>query len=274
VGFRVGGFMYVGGSVFYVQRMIDSIDNIYTDSLGLVSCVGDSLIANADTVYVQDIIPRVQGLFNIPWLDLSLVGLLIITVFILATNKKQYLFQIGNLLSRSGRKVAYDVETQGRRGRALLLIMAIVADTLFLIFLLKGRVDVIAIAQNAALVSYIACALGGIFLLKYIVLQVGGYIFKIRNQAIVYRKSYFILILIQGTLLLPIDLAVVCAPALFASICIILGIIIIVFTFIFVVFKAVQIFFNGAISLFYVFLYLCTVEIMPFLLLVKAVLIL
>ncbi len=70
--------MYVGGCLFYVQRMIDSIGDIYTNSLGLVSCVGDSLIVNTDTC-VQDVIPRVQGLFNVPWLGLSLVCMLIIT---------------------------------------------------------------------------------------------------------------------------------------------------------------------------------------------------
>jgi hypothetical protein len=88
-------------------------------------------------------------------------------------------------------------------------------------------------------------------------------VFGVREQAVAFSTDYFVIIALLGLLLLPISFGAIYMPEIPNLVWLILllsiGFIVLIILFI----KLLQIFYTGISSLLYIFLYLCTSEILP-----------
>jgi hypothetical protein len=111
------------------------------------------------------------------------------------------------------------------------------------------------------------------FGLKWVFFRFVGYVFGLKDVARSFSTDYFVIVAIFGLLLFPIcccRVYMLDVPNLVWYILLsIMGLLVLITLFI----KLLQIFYTGISSLFYIFLYLCTLEILPLLVAAKVALI-
>lgn len=219
---------------------------------------------------------RVTGLAGEEWLCGLMVVMLIAALFILALYKKQYLFQIRGLIAApNSRKVVYDADTRGVWGTVLFWVIVIFSHTVFLTVALDRFAEGAVAARAGGVFGFMSLLfvlIAAYFAVKYLLIKAGGYVFDIRGRTAVFSDGYFMLIFIQGVILLPVSMAALYASPPVDNVFTVIGMAVIAVTEILVAVKGVQTFFAGWLSLLYIFLYLCTLEFLPVVLLVKALL--
>ncbi len=100
-------------------------------------------------------------------------------------------------------------------------------------------------------------------LLKVIIFKLLGYIFFDKNSTDIFIRGYFTALFTLGIVLFVVDIALIYTPAFLFLPILIISLIAVLVTFILIVYKTSQIFLNGIESLFYIILYLCSLEILP-----------
>ena len=106
-------------------------------------------------------------------------------------------------------------------------------------------------------------------LIKYGVIKFCGFIFKLQDKATTFINTYFVLISLLGILCFPISIGIIYGTEIVQKISIILFVLSGIIVFNMVCIKLFQIFFRGIGSIFYIFLYLCAMEILPVFILLK-----
>jgi hypothetical protein len=100
-----------------------------------------------------------------------------------------------------------------------------------------------------------------------------GYVFGLKDVVRAFSTDYFVIVAVLGLLLLPIVCGMIYMPTvpdfLWYGVLAIMNLLVLITLFI----KLLQIFYTGISSLFYIFLYLCTSEILPLLVAAKVALI-
>lgn len=105
------------------------------------------------------------------------------------------------------------------------------------------------------------------FLLKMLMVSVSGFIFNCKREALDYRINIFIFGQITGIVILPLVLLAAFMPYKFI---VVTGIVIISLLFIYSLFRAMSYtIYSTKISAYYLFLYLCTLEFLPLVMLSK-----
>ena len=96
-----------------------------------------------------------------------------------------------------------------------------------------------------------------------------GYVFGLKDVVRAFSTDYFVIVAVLGLLLLPIVCGMIYMPTvpdfLWYGVLAIMNLLVLITLFI----KLLQIFYTGISSLFYIFLYLCTSEILPLLVAAK-----
>ncbi len=110
----------------------------------------------------------------------------------------------------------------------------------------------------------------GYYLLKHITFDMVGNTFFNRKITKTYKKMYFSLLNVLAVVLFPVLILFTYQPQNWQQPLIISMVSLIVVFYIFLIMKIFQIFHSKLLDLFYIFLYLCTLEIIPFLLLFRA----
>lgn len=123
--------------------------------------------------------------------------------------------------------------------------------------------------SNFLLFSVFLMCLSIIYVFKFIFYAFLGYIFKAPKTIFEYVHNLFLFHKIYGILLIPITVCIPFCNDKFARLLIVLGIILFAISFLFRLFRGVQISIKINFSFFYLILYLCTVEILPILILGK-----
>jgi len=129
-----------------------------------------------------------------------------------------------------------------------------------------------SLSEKIFISNFLLTALGVtvFFLFKYLSFAFFGNIFFDKATLRNWLKSYSTLFCVCGIVLILISALLLCNVNISAEILYIIGFIGIGITLILMLYKLIQIFFYKGYSIFYLLLYLCALEIMPVLVLVKA----
>lgn len=214
-------------------------------------------------------LPRVESLSSTSWVSLTVAAILLMLITVFVINKHRYLLQLRNLVNSRERVMTYDVEQNSVLADILLWVVVIMSYALlsfsFLIFF-SGQ-------SGVSLSHYLWLIVGtaAFFGIKWLLFKALGAVFGMRDKSS-YTQSYFIVVAVFGIISLVMATAVIYTAGILHLLWW-LYFAFVVSAFIFVLFKAIQIFYRRKGSLFYIFLYLCTLEIMPAMLALKVALI-
>jgi hypothetical protein len=175
----------------------------------------------------------------------------------------------GFYLNRSGNQLSRDEYSVSNRVGFLLSLLF-----LFTIPLFAGQVvEYYGINVKMERTSmYIALVIGlcAMYFLKYLSIRLSGFIFKVGKEALDYSSAMFVFINILGLFMLPVVICMEFVKQVNPQIFIYTGCF---FIFGFLCMRVLRGIVIGAasnrVSKFYLFLYLCTLEIVPFVIMVK-----
>ena len=200
---------------------------------------------------------RIDSLASSPWFGLLVLIVLIALALSLSAHRKQYSLYVRNLVNKQGRVMNYDQEATSVWANVLLwfavvssYVLLMLTDThLFPLFFV-----------------IVAVYLG----LKWGMIRFVGYVFGDKDAARTFSTDYFVIVAMFGLMLLPVACGRIYMPGVSDLVWNILLLAMGVFVLIILFIKLLQIFYSGISSLFYIFLYLCTSEILPLLVAAKA----
>jgi len=107
----------------------------------------------------------------------------------------------------------------------------------------------------------------GFFLVKYLFVRLLNYVFFDTNKGKIAIESYNNILILFGILLFPLLILNIYSPPLVAQIAQIASLVLCLAAAVLAVFKLFQIFYSKLFDFFYILLYLCTLEILPILVL-------
>ena len=196
-------------------------------------------------------IQRIDSLASSSWFGGLVLIVLIAFALSVSAHRKQYTLYVRNLVNKQGRVMNYDQESTSAWADIFLWFVVFASFAL----LLKTQLQVNFVILFTIVVSY--------FGLKWLLFAFLGYVFGVREVAKSFTLDYFVLIALLGLMFLPISLGIVYYPEIpsFVWIGLVVFIALIVLLILFI--KLLQFFYSGFGSLFYIFLYLCTSEILP-----------
>ena len=193
-----------------------------------------------------------------------------IYVWIYVANRKRLNLLIkGFYSSRSGSQLSReDFSASNRMGVLLSLIF------IFTISLFAGQVityyGIVPGVGKPLMYAIISGSLVLMYLLKVTGIRLSGFIFKTGKEASDYVATLFLFVNILGLFMLPVVTCLAFVSQVPANVFIYTGYAVIIGFLCIRLVRGVMIGFNSSrVSKFYLFLYLCTLEIVPFIILVK-----
>ena len=203
-------------------------------------------------------IQRIDTLASSSWFGGLVLIILIVLALSVSAHRKQYTLYVRNLLNKQGRVMNYDQESTSVWADVLLWFV-IVSSYVLLLMANSSQF-------NFLLLFVIVAAYLG---LKWVLIRFIGYVFGLKDVVRAFLTDYFVIVALLGLLLLPFVFGMIYMPAVsdfvWYGVLSILGLLVLIILFI----KLLQIFYTGISSLFYIFLYLCTSEILPLLVAAK-----
>ena len=240
--------------------MLDSIQHIATDSLALI---------NAASVDLPTI-PRVTNWGTSPLIGSTLIVLFLL--FIVAFNQaKQFYLETLRSYFRDRERLTYEEADNTSISILFMLIIAVCTFSIFIAIAANHSQAMDFSQQSLILLGIVVALVSGWLVLQWLAFK---YVGMVANQSTVMRRfirSFITTFVVCGLLLFPIIVGMIYAPPAQVIFLLYIGLFFIGLAVILILFKAFQFFFNGFTSLCYLFLYLCTLEILPILLLKKAV---
>lgn len=191
----------------------------------------------------------------------SLFGELVLIVLValalsLSAHRKQYSLYVRNLLNKQGRVMNYDQESTSMWA-SLLLWFAVVSSYVLLVL------------PDPILYPFLFVIISAYFGFKWALIRFVGYVFGGRDAVRAFSTDYFVIVAVFGLMLLPVACCRIYMPEVPDLVWSILLLTMGVFVLITLFIKLLQIFYTGISSLLYIFLYLCTSEILPLLVAAK-----
>ena len=203
-------------------------------------------------------IQRIDSLASSWWFGGLVLIILMLLALSVSAHRKQYTLYVRNLLNKQGRVMNYDQESTSVWADVLLWFVIVSSYVL----LLMANIP----QFNFSLLFVIVAAYLG---LKWVLIRFIGYVFGLKEVVRAFLTDYFVIVALLGLLLLPLVFVMIYMPAVsdfvWYGVLSILGLLVLIILFI----KLLQIFYTGISSLFYIFLYLCTSEILPLFVAVK-----
>lgn len=198
---------------------------------------------------------------NEDWVAGVLFVLFVFSVIAFASSRQYVMAGVVDLFKRQSdinlsRKLTYS----DFFARLLLLINAIGVCSLFAYSGMSPNVN-----ASVQLYTELTTITAAYFLLKYLSIHLVGFIFLSREQTRLAILLYFRLFMLAGLFLYPIlVLKIYFLNGMAEEVFNILAITVVGLQFIFVTIKIFQIFYLKILDFFYILLYLCTLEILPF----------
>ena len=209
-------------------------------------------------------IQRIDSLASSSWFGGLVLIVLIAFALSVSAHRKQYTLYVRNLVNKQGRVMNYDTESTSAWANIFLWFVVVSGFWLIIVSLFYFK---FSLHNFHFIILYFIIAT--YLSLKWLLIRFIGYVFGVREQAVAFSTDYFVIIALLGLLLLPISFGVIYMPEIPNLVWLILllsiGFIVLIILFI----KLLQIFYTGISSLLYIFLYLCTSEILPLFVAVK-----
>ena len=208
------------------------------------------------TSYYLGGIPRVETLLTSSRFSLLVLFVLVALTLSISAHRKQYSLYVRNLFNKQGRVMNYDQEATSVWANVLLWFVVVSSY-------------VLVVMTDTILYPFYFIVIASYFGLKWLFFRFVGYVFGLKEVVHAFSTDYFVIVAIFGLLLLPISYCRVYMPDVPNFIWYTLFVILVILLFIILFIKLLQIFYSGVSSLFYIFLYLCTSEILPLLVAAK-----
>lgn len=220
-------------------------------------------IPNINIEYLE-MIPRARTLVSSPWTGIVVILAIATLVVTISIHRKQYELKLKSLLTNRSRTMTYEIEQTERWANTLLWIIVTGSLALSSVILIQKQKEYVSLIDFISVFAVI----GGYLWFKLIIMKLIGYTFDLKEAASDFISSNYVIIALGGCINLIIGIGLMYNETWWNSLinCTI-GLNILTLTAI--VFKAIQIFYSGITSLFYIFLYLCTIEILPILIILK-----
>ena len=201
---------------------------------------------------------RVETLASSWWFGGLVLIILVVLALSVSAHRKQYALYVRNLLNKQGRVMNYDQESTSLWADVLLWFVVVSS---YVLLLMTEEIHFNFFLLFAIVVVYLG--------LKWVLIRFLGYVFGLKDVARAFSTDYFVIIAMLGLLLLPLNLGIIYMPEVsdfvWTVVLLVIGFLVVITLFI----KLLQIFYRGISSLFYIFLYLCTSEILPLLVAAK-----
>lgn len=219
---------------------------------------------------MKEALPHIISYANNPIIAVVLLACLLTLLFSMGRYRKQYVFQLLAFFSSRKRVVAYSAEESKIANASPILLVTLVVTTFLFVATLSRSQSTITPPPWYIFVS-VGALIGLSLILKYVLLWFMGTIFQSKELLMRFREQYFFLIKQLGFIFLPpLFLLFYGGHALVHPSLILVNFGILIFIGL-STYKAFQFFFHSFLSLSYIILYLCSLEILPILLLAKLV---
>lgn len=203
-------------------------------------------------------IQRVDSLASSWWFGGLVLIILMLLALSVSAHRKQYTLYVRNLLNKQGRVMNYDQESTSVWADVLLWFVIV---SIYTLLLMTCSAHINFFILFAIVASY--------FGFKWVLIRFVGYVFGLKDVVRAFSTDYFVIVAVLGLLFLPIVCGMIYMPTvpdfLWYGVLAIMNLLVLITLFI----KLLQIFYTGISSLFYIFLYLCTSEILPLFVAVK-----
>ena len=210
-------------------------------------------------------IQRIESLASSSWFGGLVLIVLIALALSVSAHRKQYTLYVRNLINKQGRVMNYDTESTSAWANMFLWFVVVSIFVLTIISIL-GR-QIVTSLHVQILILYFVVAL--YLILKWLLIKFIGYVFDFKSVARAFSIDYFVLMALFSLLLLPLVLGLIYTTGSVDLLWFVAMSIVGILFFIVLFIKLLQIFYTGISSLFYIFLYLCTSEILPLFVAVK-----
>ena len=208
------------------------------------------------------------------WADSPTIAVVLVLLFALMVVAKNFMgafqFEKMHQFFRNKERVTYaDSDADSTLAATLLLFAcAVVSFSLFL-SLVYCRIE--GQAYIAAQILWLPLIMAGLLLLwifvQWALLKLTGYCANKNTEMPRFIRTFFVVFIVVGLLLFPIVLGLIYAPQMLFDALMYVGFAVIAVGLIFLIITCLQLFFSGIDTVCYLFLYLCTLEILPILLL-------
>ncbi len=256
------------------DSILTTVDSVSNNQL--LNVTDSSKLILADTAKINETVREItqgfEGLLlpstpqNETWVFGVLMALLLIFVYSYnrssgwLTESVKSFFKVKERTSIFNKTTVRDFESQ-----AFLFLFSIVVFSLEIFLLFYDE------ELNFSLTVFLRY-LGvttGFFIFKYILIQFTGYIFTNKQKLKQARESYYNIIIYLGILIYPLMIFRIYSAEFYHNIADIIIYVLFTFAFITLIIKLFQIFFEIIDDSFYLLLYLCTLEFLPFFILMK-----
>ena len=184
-------------------------------------------------------------------------------------NFRQILGAIGSISATN--QIVRDENILVQRASVILTVMFNIVSSVFLY-----QVSIIYdwpsdyIGQEFSRFMIFAVLISCVYSVKFLILKLTGFIFKMDKPIATYIFNIFLINNILGVFLIPLLISIAFMPSVYSALILKLTVFIVLVSFIYRIFRGIIIGISQEVfSISYLFLYLCTLEIAPLLILIK-----
>lgn len=209
----------------------------------------------------KDGIERHEALYSQVWFVPMMFVLFFLLGLMVSNQKKDLAAELKDLFRLNRFNLAAS-SSKASFSRFLLSLLSLFSLSLFVylayteFFGVKSESHFLALAVTFGLVS-------SFFLFKDLMSALLGYVFFSREHTLVWIRSYTYILALLGLALFPVNLCMSFASAAVVSVAVWIGLFMVLISALLFLYKLNMLFFSGAFSIFYLILYLCTLEILP-----------
>lgn len=248
----------------------DSLEALYrADSIQLA--IADSIqnTALAPSGFVGKAMPEtVQSEMIVP---LLLLAMFFSYVLILTRGRKMILETVKDFFYLKERSSIFIDSGANQAQMSLHLLFILVPSIALLMHVLLFDQDIIFnFEHKIANLGILTLLVFIVISVKYLFIRFLGYIFLERSLISIFTKAYFTVLFALGLGIYPLLLGLIYAPTNLNNTFLILIFILALSAFVLIFYKTTQIFLDKISSFFYIILYLCTLEILPIFIVLKA----
>ena len=246
-----------------IGRVIDSIGGKSVQSVNLTAVTAGKPLTEVriTSALNKDGEARHEALYSQIWFVPMMFILFFLFGLMYSNQKKQLEVEFKELFRLNRLNLAVS-NAQTSFSRFVLTLLSLVSVSVFVYLAYAELVGTksgsyfLGLADTFGLVS-------AFFIFKDMMSSLLGYVFFSREHTFVWMRSYNYILVLLGLALFPVNLCISFSPMSVAFVAVWLGLFIVILSALLFLYKLNALFFSGAFSIFYLILYLCTLEILP-----------
>jgi len=261
---------------YFNSIFIPQLNNIPAKTKLINNQQNKNIISNQKKIYSEKTIQKKSNnllKYNSESKDWIII-LILLLLFVLSWIRLTYYKTLQQIIKssynlQSAQKFYRERNSLSQRISYILNTSFILSTGLFMYFVLNYY-DIHILKFSGIILYFICCGiLAIVYIFKYLIYRILGNILLSRKYFSEYLYNLFIYNKIIGILILPIIIGIPFMPQVFSPILIKTGIVLIILLLIFRMIRGIKLSFKFKLSILYIFLYLCTLEILPVFIFIK-----